>query len=83
MGCLRDAVLRQLQWDLRVHSRNVEVAMVNGTLCINGTVALSFQKLAAEQAVWSVAGGHDIQNELTGRSSVWMGDRIDGPTAWD
>jgi len=81
MARLYDAVLLQLQWDPRVDSRNVGVAMVNGTLCIKATVALSFQKLAAEQAVRSVAGGHDIQNELTVRSSFCMGDRIDGPAA--
>lgn len=61
---LRQAVLEELAWDARVDERQLDAAVSDGVVTLVGTVPSYARKLAAEEAAASVAGVHDLIDEI-------------------
>ena len=61
---LRDAVLKELEWEPSVTASNITVATDNGIVTLRGSVPFYAEKGAAEKAVQRVEGVKAIAEEL-------------------
>ena len=62
---VRDNVEAELDWDARVDSRQIGVAVQDGIATLTGHVSSYAQRRAAEEAAQSVAGVKAVANEIT------------------
>jgi osmotically-inducible protein OsmY len=62
---IRDNVETELDWDARVDSRQIGVAVKDGIATLTGHVDSYVQRRAAEEATQSVAGVKAVANEIT------------------
>ncbi|MET0211505.1 MAG: BON domain-containing protein [Vicinamibacterales bacterium] len=77
---LRDAIIRQLDWDPEVDDSAVGVAAKDGTVTLTGYIDSYAGKLAAERAVKRVRGVRAVANDIVVRVKV---DRTDADIAAD
>jgi len=61
---LRDAVLRQLEWDPQVQSDDISVKAREGTVTLTGFVRTYTEKYAAEKVAKSVYGVRAVANDI-------------------
>jgi osmotically-inducible protein OsmY len=61
---LRDAVMRQLDWDPEVDASAVGVAAMHGTVTLSGFIDTYAGKLAAERAAKRVHGVRAVANDI-------------------
>jgi osmotically-inducible protein OsmY len=61
---VRDAVLRQLEWDPEVDASGVGVAAKNGAVTLTGYIDSYSGKLAAERAAKRVCGVRAVANDI-------------------
>jgi osmotically-inducible protein OsmY len=61
---VRDAVMRQLEWDPEVDASAVGVAAENGTVTLTGFIDTYAGKLAAERAAKRVHGVRGVANDI-------------------
>jgi osmotically-inducible protein OsmY len=77
---LRDAVIRELDWDPEVDDSAVGVAAKDGVVTLTGFVDSYTGKLAAERTVKRVRGVRAVANDIVVRPKV---DRTDADIAAD
>jgi osmotically-inducible protein OsmY len=77
---VRDAVMRQLEWDPEVEASAIGVAARNGTVTLTGYVDTYAGKLAAERAAKRVIGVRAVANDLEVRLRL---ERTDADIAQD
>jgi osmotically-inducible protein OsmY len=77
---VRDAVLRQLEWDPEVDASAVGVAAKAGTVTLTGFISTYSGKLAAERAAKRVRGVRGVANDIEVRLKL---DRTDADIAAD
>jgi osmotically-inducible protein OsmY len=77
---LRDAVVRQLEWDPEFDASGVGVAAHEGAVTLSGFIDTYAGKLAAERSAKRVRGVRAVANELQVRLTV---DRADDEIALD
>ena len=65
---VRDAVLRQLEWDPEVDASAIGVAAKGGTVTLTGYIGTYAGKLAAERAAKRVRGVRAVANDI----DVWL-----------
>ncbi|HTT06329.1 MAG TPA: BON domain-containing protein [Steroidobacteraceae bacterium] len=61
---VRDSVEAELDWDARVDSRQIGVAVQDGIVTLTGQVDSYVQRRVAEQAAQSVAGVKAVANDI-------------------
>lgn len=61
---VRDSVEAELDWDARVDSRQIGVAVKDGIVTLTGHVGSYAQRRVAEQAAQSVAGVKAVANDI-------------------
>jgi osmotically-inducible protein OsmY len=61
---VRDAVMRQLEWDPRVEASAIGVAAANGSVTLTGFIDTYAGKLAAERAAKRVHGVRAVANDI-------------------
>ncbi|HXE62532.1 MAG TPA: BON domain-containing protein, partial [Bryobacteraceae bacterium] len=61
---LRDAVLRQLEWDPQVTSNDINVATADGVVTLTGFVHSYAEKYAAEKAAKAVYGVKALADDI-------------------
>lgn len=71
---LRDAVVRQLDWDPEVNASAIGVAAKDGVVTLTGFVDTYSGKLAAERVVKQVRGVRAVANDITVRLLVGRTD---------
>jgi osmotically-inducible protein OsmY len=76
---LRDAVLRQIDWEPEVTSQDIGVGVKDGLVTLTGFVHSYVEKVAAEKAAKSVYGAKAIVNDI----DVKPGTRTDPEIARD
>ena len=67
---VRNAVMRQLEWDPKFDASEVGVAAKNGTVTLTGYVDTYVGKLAAERAAKRVAGVRAVANDIDVRLAL-------------
>ena len=77
---IRDAVMRQLEWDPRVDAGAVGVAASGGTVTLTGYIDTYAGKLAAERAAKRVHGVRAVANDIDVRVKL---ERTDSDVAKD
>jgi osmotically-inducible protein OsmY len=77
---VRDAVMRQLDWDPQVDASAVGVAVRNGTVTLTGFIETYSAKLAAERAAKRVHGVRAVANDIDVRLRL---ERTDPDIAQD
>lgn len=77
---LRNAVIRQLDWDPEVETSGVAVTAGDGVVTLTGSIATYAQKLAAERAVKRIRGVRAVANDLAVSA---MAERTDTDIARD
>jgi osmotically-inducible protein OsmY len=77
---VRDAVMRQLDWDPEVDASAVGVAAKSGTVTLSGFIDTYSGKLAAERAAKRVHGVRGVANDIEVRLRL---DRTDADLAQD
>ena len=77
---VRDAVLRQLEWEPEVDASAVGVAAKTGTVTLTGFIGTYSGKLAAERAAKRVRGVRAVANDIEVRLKL---DRTDPDIAAD
>ena len=77
---MKDAVMRQLDWDPEVDSSAVGVAAKDGTVTLTGYIDTYFGKLAAERAAKRVRGVRAVANDIEVRLRL---ERVDADVAAD
>jgi osmotically-inducible protein OsmY len=77
---VRDAVMRQLEWDPEVDASAVGVAARNGTVTLTGYINSYPGKLAAERAAKRVRGVRAVANDIEVRLKL---ERVDADIAAD
>jgi len=77
---LRDAIIRQLDWDPEVDDSAVGVAAKDGVVTLTGFIGSYAGKLAAERAVKRIRGVRAVANDVVVRLKV---DRTDPDIATD
>jgi osmotically-inducible protein OsmY len=77
---LRDAIIRQLDWDPEVDDSAVGVAAKDGMVSLTGFIDSYAGKLAAERAVKRIRGVRAVANDIVVRLKV---DRTDADIAAD
>jgi len=77
---LRDAVMRQLDWDPEVDASAVGIAAKIGTVTLSGFIGTYSGKLAAERAAKRVHGVRAVANDIEVRLRL---DRTDADIAQD
>lgn len=77
---LRDAVMRQLEWDPEVDASAVGVAAKSGTVTLTGFIDTYSGKLAAERAAKRVHGVRAVANDIDVRLRL---ERTDADIAQD
>ena len=71
---VRDAVMRQLEWDPEVDSSAVGVAATHGTVTLTGYIDTYFGKLAAERAAKRIHGVRAVANDIEVRLRIGRTD---------
>ena len=61
---LKQAVLEELKWDLRVKETDVGVEVRSGVVTLTGTVESFAEKIAAQDAAHRVHGVYDVANDV-------------------
>jgi len=61
---LRDAVLRQLEWDPEISSQDISVSANNGAIALTGFVHTYAERFAAEKIAKSVYGVKAVANDI-------------------
>lgn len=61
---LRDAVMRQLEWDPEIASQDISASAKDGAVTLTGFVHSYFEKIAAEKAAKSVFGVKAVANDI-------------------
>ncbi len=61
---MRKSVQEQLQWDSRIRSDKIEVAISDHGVVLSGVVPSYWEKVAAETDAWSVPGVASVTNSL-------------------
>jgi osmotically-inducible protein OsmY len=61
---IRDAVLLELQWDPKLASNDIAVAVKDGVVTLSGFVHSYYEKDAAEKAVKRVYGVRGVANDI-------------------
>src|SRR5579872_3033100 len=61
---LRHDVEAELDWDARLDSRQIGVAVKNGVVSLSGHVASYAERRAAEEAAQSVSGVRAVANDI-------------------
>jgi osmotically-inducible protein OsmY len=79
-GNLREAVLRQLEWEPEVSSSQIGASVIDGVVTLSGQVDTYAEKIAAERTVKRVQGVKAIANDLQVRP---LGVRTDTEIAAD
>ena len=77
---VRDAVMRQLEWDPEVDASAVGVAATRGTVTLSGFIDTYSGKLAAERAAKRVHGVRAVANDIAVRLRL---ERTDADIAQD
>lgn len=77
---VRDAVMRQLEWDPEVDSSAVGVVATHGTVTLTGYIDTYAGKLAAERAAKRIHGVRAVANDIEVRLRL---DRTDADIAQD
>ena len=77
---VRDAVLRQLEWDPEVDAGGIGVTASKGAVTLTGTIGTYAAKLAAERAAKRVRGVRAVANDLDVRLLL---ERTDADIAAD
>jgi osmotically-inducible protein OsmY len=77
---VRDAVMRQLEWDPEVDSSAVGVVATHGTVTLTGYIDTYSGKLAAERAAKRIHGVRAVANDIEVRLRL---DRTDADIAQD
>jgi osmotically-inducible protein OsmY len=77
--CLREAVLRQIDWEPEVVSHDIGVGAKDGVVTLTGFVHSYVEKVAAEKAAKSVYGTKAVANDI----EVKPGMRTDPEIARD
>lgn len=77
---VRDAVMRQLDWDAEVDASAVGVAAKNGTVTLSGFIDTYSSKLKAERAAKRVRGVRAVANDIQVRLRL---ERTDADIALD
>ncbi len=77
---VRDAVLRQLEWDPEVDASAIGVAARNGAVTLTGFISSYAGKLAAERAAKRVRGVRAVANDIEVRLRL---ERTDADIAAD
>jgi osmotically-inducible protein OsmY len=77
---VRDAVLRQLEWDPEVDASAIGVAAKNGAVSLTGYINSYAAKLAAERAAKRVRGVRAVANDIEVRLKL---ERTDADIAQD
>jgi osmotically-inducible protein OsmY len=77
---VRDAVMRQLEWDPEVNASAVGVAATRGTVTLSGFIDTYSGKLAAERAAKRVHGVRAVANDIAVRLRL---ERTDADIAQD
>jgi osmotically-inducible protein OsmY len=77
---MKDAVMRQLEWDPEVDATAVGVAARNGAVTLTGYTGTYFSKLAAERAAKRVRGVRAVANDIEVRLKL---ERVDADVAAD
>ena len=77
---VRDAVMRQLEWDPEVDASEVGVAAKHGTVTLSGFIDTYAGKLAAERAAKHVRGVRAVANDIEVRLRL---ERTDADIALD
>jgi osmotically-inducible protein OsmY len=77
---VRDAVLRQLEWDPEVDATEIGVAAKHGTVTLTGFIDSYAGKLAAERAAKRVKGVRAVANDIEVRLKL---ERTDADIAAD
>lgn len=77
---LRDAVLRQLEWDPQVTSNDIDVSTADSIVTLTGFVHTYAEKYAAEKAAQAVYGVRAVANDIEVKPS---GVRTDPEIARD
>ena len=77
---MKDAVMRQLDWDPEVDSSAVGVAAKDGSVTLTGYTDTYFGKLAAERAAKRVRGVRAVANDIEVRLRL---ERVDADVAAD
>lgn len=71
---VRDAVMRQLEWDPEVDVSAVGVAVHRGTVTLTGYIGTYAGKLAAERAAKRVRGVRSVANDIDVRLKITRTD---------
>ncbi len=61
---LRNDVIKQLQWDSRINTRNISVEVSDHTVTLTGNVGSYMQRTAAETDAMSIPGVAEVHNHL-------------------
>ena len=61
---LRDAVMRQLEWEPEITSQDISVSAKSGAVTLTGFVHSYTEKFAAERAAKSIYGAHAVANDI-------------------
>jgi osmotically-inducible protein OsmY len=77
---VRDAVLRQLEWDPELDAGAIGVAAKGGTVTLTGFIGSYSEKLAAERAAKRVRGVRAVANDIEVRLKL---ERTDSDIAAD
>jgi osmotically-inducible protein OsmY len=77
---VRDAVLRQLEWDPELDASAIGVAAKSGTVTLTGFIGSYSEKLAAERAAKRVRGVRAVANDIEVRLKL---ERTDSDIAAD
>lgn len=77
---VRDAVLRQLEWDPEVNATEIGVSAKHGTVALTGFIDTYAGKLAAERAAKRVKGVRAVANDIEVRLKL---ERTDADIAAD
>jgi osmotically-inducible protein OsmY len=77
---MRDAIVRQLEWDPEVDVSGIGVTAIQGTVALTGDIDTYAGKLAAERAAKRVQGVRAVANDLEVRMAR---DRTDADIAAD
>jgi osmotically-inducible protein OsmY len=77
---VRNAVLRQLEWDPELDASAIGVAAKGGTVTLTGFIGSYSEKLAAERAAKRVRGVRAVANDIEVRLKL---DRTDSDIAAD
>ncbi len=61
---VRDQVLNEIEWDIRLQPTEIGVAVKNSTVTLTGTVDSWVKKVAAKEAAYRVAGVLDVVDDV-------------------